>query len=349
MTQKTDYIILGAGLAGTMLAELLRARGRSVRVIDNGAQSSSMVAGGLMNPLTGKRLVLDEEFGTRFELAQKAYADVPGALQTLPVFRVLSERIEHDSWVKKQEQYRALNTVMAASSADVRQHLPCMSSSVDGCTIVTVPQAGLLNTAAVISKRKRVLAENNELVTAGVSLSDWDMESHALGGVEADKIVICDGWHLSSHPLFASVPTMCAKGQLLTVRIPQVEHSGAVIIHGGRFLAPLGNSMYRYGATYEWNDLNETVLESTTEFLLEGLRGMIDTDFIVVDAHAGVRPIIRDVRPVMGVHPTARHVSMLNGMGSKGALLAPTLAAMLVNHLEDGVAIPEAFSLERFL
>ena len=122
MTQKTDYIILGAGLAGTMLAELLRARGRSVRVIDNGAQSSSMVAGGLMNPLTGKRLVLDEEFGTRFELAQKAYADVPGALQTLPVFRVLSERIEHDSWVKKQEQYRALNTFMAASSADVPQH-----------------------------------------------------------------------------------------------------------------------------------------------------------------------------------------------------------------------------------
>ena len=52
-----DLIIVGQGLVGSLLALSCQQAGMSVRVIDNGHQSSSTkVAAGIMNPLIGPRL-----------------------------------------------------------------------------------------------------------------------------------------------------------------------------------------------------------------------------------------------------------------------------------------------------
>lgn len=354
MSRKTDYIVIGAGLAGTTVAKQLMARGRRVVVIDNGAQSSSMIAGGLVNPLTGKRLVIDETFHKKFSRAEAEYADIPGALRTLPVIRILSDTTEVQSWQKKRDSLQEQHSISQVDFARAKEYLPTLNSKNHNCTIIVVPNAAHVNTAAVIATRKSWLAEHDALVETHVSLDDWDPSSHTIAGITAEQIILCDGWHLASHSVFSRVEMMPAKGQLLTVRIdtqPAYDvqtHPGAIVIHRGRFLVPLGNHLYRYGATYEWNDVNEDVLPSTTEFLSDSLREMIEVPFTVVDARAGVRPIVRDLSPVLGVHPRYSHVSILNGMGSKGALLAPTLSSLLIDHLERGTIIPPAYSVTRY-
>ena len=51
-----DYLILGQGLAGSLLAWHLLQAGKRVLVIDDGLRSSSSkVAAGLINPLAGMR------------------------------------------------------------------------------------------------------------------------------------------------------------------------------------------------------------------------------------------------------------------------------------------------------
>ena len=51
-----DFIVVGHGLAGAILAETLRSRGNKVLVIDEPkANSASRVAAGLLNPVAGKR------------------------------------------------------------------------------------------------------------------------------------------------------------------------------------------------------------------------------------------------------------------------------------------------------
>ena len=53
-----DYIIVGQGLAGTHLGFELESRGKSIRIIDNNFKnSSSKVAGGMFNPITGRNMV----------------------------------------------------------------------------------------------------------------------------------------------------------------------------------------------------------------------------------------------------------------------------------------------------
>ncbi|HVX26524.1 MAG TPA: FAD-dependent oxidoreductase, partial [Parafilimonas sp.] len=55
---KYDYIIIGAGISGTWLSYYLLNEKKSVLVIDDNANNSaSKVASGLINPVTGRRVV----------------------------------------------------------------------------------------------------------------------------------------------------------------------------------------------------------------------------------------------------------------------------------------------------
>ena len=51
-----DYLIVGQGIAGTVLSYTLLEKGKTALVIDkNQAQTSSKVATGICNPITGRR------------------------------------------------------------------------------------------------------------------------------------------------------------------------------------------------------------------------------------------------------------------------------------------------------
>ena len=69
-----DYLIIGQGLAGSLLARELVALDRRVLVIDDHYKSSSStVAGGLINPVTGKRLALQPGIDYLLPAAQRRY------------------------------------------------------------------------------------------------------------------------------------------------------------------------------------------------------------------------------------------------------------------------------------
>ncbi|MDZ7613555.1 MAG: hypothetical protein U5K51_07545 [Flavobacteriaceae bacterium] len=52
---KVDYLIVGLGIAGMTFIEHLRRNNRSFIAFENDSQNSSMVAGGLYNPVVLKR------------------------------------------------------------------------------------------------------------------------------------------------------------------------------------------------------------------------------------------------------------------------------------------------------
>ena len=70
---KHDYLIIGQGLAGSLLAWELLQRGCKIMVIDNGLESASQVAAGLINPVTGMRLVKSAEVEHLLPSAMRCY------------------------------------------------------------------------------------------------------------------------------------------------------------------------------------------------------------------------------------------------------------------------------------
>ncbi len=76
-----DTLIVGQGLAGTLLAWELARAGQRVATIDTCTQGgASRAAGGLMNPLTGPRLAASPDLARRCEQARAHYEHLAAQL-----------------------------------------------------------------------------------------------------------------------------------------------------------------------------------------------------------------------------------------------------------------------------
>ncbi|WP_265594149.1 hypothetical protein [Haloferula sp. BvORR071] len=135
----------------------------------------------------------------------------------------------------------------------------------------------------------------------------------------------------------------CAKGEILTVRAPAWSQE-RISIGGGGWLVPLGEGMFKAGSTYVWEPLDALPTVAGRE-RIEGILRLLggDDQFEVIVHEAGIRPIVRKSQPVIGQLDDARVV--FNGLGSKGSLYAPGVAARLNAWLEGGGSIDPELDL----
>ena len=112
---------------------------------------------------------------------------------------------------------------------------------------------------------------------------------------------------------------------------------------------PLENNYYRIGATFNWTDKTLNPTSEGKEELVTKLKTFINVPFEVVEHKAGIRPTVKDRRPLVGKHPQHSNLAVLNGLGTRGVMIAPTAAEQLYNHLERGEELDGEISIERFL
>lgn len=92
-TQRYDYILVGQGIAGTSLAWHLIQAGKKVLVVNDSTRpSASLVAAGIYNPLTGRKLVKTWMADTIFPYAVHFYSQLESTLggkfvYPLPIYR----------------------------------------------------------------------------------------------------------------------------------------------------------------------------------------------------------------------------------------------------------------------
>ena len=105
--------------------------------------------------------------------------------------------------------------------------------------------------------------------------------------------------------------------------------------------------MYKVGATYDWKDKTNTPTEEGKQELIEKLSELISCDFEVVKHFAGVRPTVKDRRPLVGTHPEYSHLHVLNGLGTRGVMLGPYLANELFQHIEKNIPLEKEIDIIR--
>src|SRR5690606_35764625 len=74
---QTDFLIIGQGISGTFLSYYLKKEGKRVIVMDDyDPRSPSRLAAGIINPVTGRRLVTVWMVETIHPFAWKAYQEI---------------------------------------------------------------------------------------------------------------------------------------------------------------------------------------------------------------------------------------------------------------------------------
>jgi glycine oxidase len=345
--KKVDYLVVGQGIAGTVLAHVLLKKGKAILVVDEPSLSScSRISAGMYNPVVIRRLTKSWMADVLLPELQLFYADAGKLLgETLAVqcdiVKIFAERAERDFWESKRKE-EVGRYLSAVSDEAIRGlgHTPFGHACISPAGYVKVPE--FLSLSRELFRQKGILREEK---------FDHRLMRHLSGSinyedVEAEYIVLCEGYKAGAGLSFAFVPFAPAKGELLTVRIADFPLMHTV--HKGVSITPVGNSLFRAGSTFAWDELNDLPTEAAKEELLEGLRKVVKEKIEVVEHKAGVRPAVNDRRPVLGRHPHHHHLAIFNGLGSKGIMLAPYFAGVLADHLESQKPLPREVDVMRF-
>ena len=165
--------------------------------------------------------------------------------------------------------------------------------------------------------------------------------------LSANQLVFCEGHLVSQNPFFDWIPTKPAKGEVITIKCDDLNLD-VNILNKGIFILPLGNSIYKVGATYEWNELTDIPTSKGLMEIETKLKTVITSSFTVINHEAGIRPSVIDRRPVIGTHHTIKNIHVFNGFGTKAVMLAPYFANQFVNQFQLKENLDDEVNVSRF-
>ncbi|MCB1228651.1 MAG: FAD-binding oxidoreductase [Verrucomicrobiae bacterium] len=356
-----DTLIVGQGLAGSLLAWELLERGQRVLVVDRDeALTSSKVAAGIVTPITGKRLAPTWRGDEFWRYATAAYRRVETKcgqwlFRPVPIARLLASEDEARRWEKKKAE---------AESERGPGRLPAGAVPLEISEAVfhaerggfEMPAAGWLDVPAFLEATRLHLLERLGYAIGTVNADDIDVVAGGVRwkNIKASHVIFCQGWEGNRNRFFDWVPFRSAKGQILDLECPAAMTETRIVNRAG-WLLPLGGRKFRAGATYEWDFADGEATETTREGRAEvekKLRGMLRVPFEITGQRAAVRPVIRESRALIGLHPATElenRVGFFNGLGSKGVLNGPFFAAQLADHLVRGTPLEPEVDLRKNL
>jgi len=349
--QPLDFVIVGQGIAGTTLAWQLKWRGLRGIVVDrDDGTCASKVAAGLMTPVTGKRLVpawrLDEcwaaadEFYCRVETATKSlFLTQPGQVRLFDSEESKAEFNLRD-WSEHPVEIRQPQQLVDAETFE---------APFGGFEL---PTARRLDVAAYLAASRQVFITDDSLRIADLNpatdLECGDGLVHlANPDVWTRRVIFCQGALGAANPWFDDVEFKSARGEILTLQIDRLAETR--IVNQGVWLVPCGDGIFKAGSTYDFDNLDRGVTTSGRDEIVERLQQFLKLPFEIVGHDSGVRPVVTERRPIIGVHREFPQLAIFNGLGSKGSLLAPLVAEQFADFLIDGSSIDSELDYqERF-
>ncbi|MFD0932669.1 NAD(P)/FAD-dependent oxidoreductase [Psychroflexus salinarum] len=343
-----DVLIVGFGIAGLSFAKQLEIRSKTFDVISDESQQSSKVAGGVLNPVALKRynlawnadVLMSEaiEFYNHFNTdSDKNY------FKKVPVYKLFSSVEDQNNWIVASDQPKLepfLNTNISSLDSSVQSKYKAGE----------VLQSHLLELKRLIEDKKSNYRKASKFFSEHIEYNEIEFrnESVVYKDREYGSIVFCEGFGVVNNPFFKWLPIYGNKGEYLIFKSTDLN-SNQKILKSKNFIIPLGNDLYKFGATYSREHLDDQPTENARVELKAKLSEMINCHYEIVDQVAGVRPTVRDRKPILGSHPEYRNLFILNGFGSRGVMAAPSLSEKLVNLMFQNKEVDKEISLDRFL
>ncbi len=343
-----DYLIVGQGLAGTLLAHFLLEKGKKILVIDNTHHAAaSKVAAGIINPVTGRRLVKSWRFDEFLACANETYPTLEKQLglqfyHKKNILRALYNLKQENDWLLKSADSSTSKYMLgnAELSSEIKAMKPVFSwGEMQHSAQVDIPK--------LIEAFRERLLENNRFVKEKLEYTQLGIQEKSVHykGIKAKKVLFCEGYQSIKNPYFNYLPHQAAKGEVLIVCIPNFQSTK--LLKHGVFLVQLEREVYWVGSTYSWDFKDEKPTEKGREDLEKRLQKALDIPYEILEHKAAIRPVFRDRRPMIGLHPKFPTLGIFNGLGTKGASLAPYWAKHFAEFLCGEVDLDKEVDLGR--
>lgn len=344
---KVDYIIVGLGLAGLAFAEELIAAKKTFLVFEDDSQTSSLVAGGVYNPVILKRFTPVWNAKEQLEVALPFYKKIEEKLNITVDEKFITKK-SFKSIEDQNNWFGALDKPKLIDYLDPKLDNNNYKGVLADYSFGNVKHTGRIDTQKLVEAYREYLKENNLIRFENFEHQELIITEETLTykNISATRIVFCEGFGIKDNPYFNYLPLNEAKGELITIHAPELNID--FLLKSAVFVLPLGDHLYKVGATFNWTDKTSNPSEEGKAELVERLQKTINVPYTIVSQSAGVRPTVSGRRPLVGVHPNYANLTVLNGLGTRGVMIAPTVAKNLFHHLENDESLDEEININRF-
>lgn len=346
--KEVDFIIVGQGLAGTSMAIRLLDEGKSLVIIDEGKeQSASLISSGIINPITGRRYVKSWMFDDLLPFALEFYKKLERRwnvkiIKPIQLLRALSNVLEENLWVGQsgKEDYQEY-------FGSIRKEGRLVSQFKNQVVLGEVKSAFQVDIRTLIQLARKEFLKKNLLIQQKVNIEDISFDSLIhFKNIRAKQIIFAEGWNVINNPLFSSLPFDPTKGEVFITQLD--EYHLTEVVKNNKFMVPWAEDRYWVGSTNQ-NGVNN----DSPDFKKQGelktfLQDYVKSECEILEKWTAVRPSTKQRRPIIGRHLNHTHTFLFNGLGTKGASLAPYFSNILCNHILKGLPIPHEVNIEKY-
>lgn len=332
---KKSYLIIGQGIAGSILSWYLIKAGHAVLIVDqNHLESSSMISAGIMNPITGQRLVVTPKFDQYTGVAHHLYSQI--SLELGSTFFVPKQIVRVLKSDKERERCHYLNTLPIAKLyiAGINPSGYFGNSILDPFGTLTIAQGGYFQTRNLLTSLRQYFIQKKMLVSEHFVYDDLQLSDSQITwkSQSFDAVIFCEGFKTKQNPWFGDLSYNFVKGELLKIAFDSFSLPD-VILCQQQWCVPLADGTYLAGATYDRENINTAATDHGQDFILKGLNDFIAEKPQVLERYAGVRPVMLNQKPMIGRHATIPQIAIFNGFASKGFLWVPHFARIFAERL----------------
>ena len=342
-TPTYDLAVVGFGFAGAAVSLQAHRRGFNVGVVvdpNGNFPVASQVASGLINPLVLKRRRMVSDAKLAWDHAVDLFGWLEQTTQTqvfenTPVAEHLATVQDDLDWNLLAERPGFAELLISETEANANKHLKINRLGFVRTSGRLLPLA-YLDAAHGALEDRMVLGAVLQLAQTNGFWEAFDASGRVL--IRARKMVLCEGPRAPlTETYWGDLGWALVRGEGLDVHLPGLDLNRP--IHARHFLLPdraLGPDHYKVGATYAWDGLEDPQpTQAGREELEAWLKSVVSLPYEVVHHWCGVRPARKSREVLVGWHPEHPGLGVLNGLGSRGGLLAPLKAHQL---LESGFA-----------
>jgi hypothetical protein len=282
------------------------------------------VAAGLINPITGRRIVKTNQIDELLPIAKMTYQVLEKELgislwHEQNVLWALAGIKEENDWYLRAAQPGICDYIIAEPECqDILTKVKTIK------TFGEVRHATQVDVPLLISAFAQKMLLENCLLQENFQHNELIINENEVlyKNIRARKIIFCEGHRGRFNPFFSNEDSFnVAKGEALIMKTNHLPQDK--VLKNNITICPLGNNEFWVGSNYEWQPENSNPSPAFRKEMELQLADFLNIPYEIVAHKAAIRPTMKDRKILLAVHSSFSNLFIFNGLGTKGTSLAP--------------------------
>lgn len=244
---QVDYLIIGQGICGTFLSWYLQKANRSFLIIDEArSNTASRVAAGIINPVTGRRIVKTWMIDELMPFTLEAYRELGAALDVeaieqkniIDFFTTPQMKLAFHQRYAEDPQYLSIPTEQKKWKDHFNDDFGF--GEIDPCLLV--------NISGILSAYRLRLQDQLREESFDIQRLQVDQKIIRYKDITADAVIFCDGAASAQNHYFHLLPFALNKGEVLWIECkdlppPIFSNTELILCHGKKIFSGSAHPM----------------------------------------------------------------------------------------------------------